>query len=355
MKKYVSELLSEMGDVGMYGDDMGTHSSGGIQGLKAIFIDPFLDVAKTGQAAVAGISSKAQVLIGGLISSIISSIIPTIEQKWDVLREKDAERAQQITQKYGEVFDRTNEALWTGDGALIRFLWDPGAFITTTAIQKSPESALNLLDTLTGHNSYIAGKTDKLKSLFSKVTDTVGVSQGRQQDKGWDTPRGGRGRRGGGGGGGGMGGGYGDGGGMGEVFDLNNKNLVLEGLMSKFINWSSDKRVQQALDGSPMVKSMKKEAQSLVKEHLNDVIRLAADLSDWDSTKTLDGLTNGDFSKKIFGLEKEEQRKSAKQVASKTKQAVKKYIVDGLKGEMKLVPKPLHKIYSQAISQIQKI
>jgi len=353
LRKYIQEILREDFSVDGFGDDMGTTSSGGIQGLKAIFVDPFLDVVKTGKAAVADLSSKTQVMIGGLIKSAIASVIPTVTVDWKGIRERDNQRSEAVMAKYGEVFDRTNEALWTGDGALLRFMYDPGAFITTTAIQKSPEAAIGLIDVLAGHNAEIESMTSKLKRGWDSVQGTIGMNAKRKNGGAKVLKGSGKGH---GGGGGGMGGMDGGGGFGGESLSRKEARVLVEGFLDKFINWSTDRRVHQAIDSSPITKKMKKDAESLTRAHLSDVYALAKRLSEWSSTKDLDKVTDGDFQRKLMGISNEEERKKAAQhVAKNVKKSILKHIADGLRAETKFIPKGLHKIYDQAIQQIEKI
>lgn len=334
-----------------------------LSGLEAIFVTPFTDVLKTGKAVVSDISSKSQYLIGGAMASIISAFVPGMEVDWKELKQKERERSEKIAAKYEDVFDRTNQALFTGDAALMSFLYAPHAFITTRALNKAPNVALDMLDTLGGEN--VSGITEPLRQQWEKIR--LPDRKGGPQDTG--------GYGGYGGGGYGYGddfgygdyGGYGDDGGDGDGGEsverddddiLQDSEIVvtegiLDKLKQKLQGMLNNKKVAQAVNNSPKAKAMRKDAVAMAKEHVKTVVGKAKEATNTRSTKTLEKYSDGKFLDVMKKVPDEDRQKAAAVVAKQTAKLAKKFYIEQLKAEAKQLPKGLQQIYQQGIEAIE--
>ena len=326
-------------------------------GLEAIFVTPFTDVFKTGKKVVADISSKSQQLIGGAMASIVAAFVPGMTVDWEELKQKERARAAKIEGKYSDVIDRTNAALFTGDGAVMSFMYAPHAFITSHAMNVAPDAALEMMDTLGGENEYVSRVTNALRKQWEKLR--IDTTKRRP-----DVGGGGYGY--GGGGGGGDYGGYGDDGGDGgdEAVERDDEDVLSDGeimmaegildkLKEKLQGMFKNKQMEQAISNSSKTKQMRKDAVAITKSHVEAVVKKAKQATNTKSTKTLEKYSGGKFKATMGKISSDDRRKAAAVVAQQTAKLAKKFYVDKLKEEAKSMPKGLQQIYMQGVKAIK--
>lgn len=357
LREYLQEILVEDGDdggdYGDYGYGGGGGGSGGGKGLAQlgpiadIFITPFTDVFKTGQAVVADISSKTQTLVGGILGSVIASFLPGLTVDWEELKRQEKERTNKIKEKYKDVFTRTNAALFTGDGAVFMFLSAPHEYLTYKAAEHAPDVVLNLLDAIMGErmDSFIG----RLRNRISSFKQALGTSQSRADTSVY----------GGGSGGGYGGGGYGDygyGGGDGYAESVSlNKRIISEKKTNELQSILSSKEVKQAIEKSPIINQMKKDFIQNIEYNVQIIVSKAKNDLKVESTEKLDKISKGKFKQGILKVTPEERKKAAKYVAIQLKKAIKKFYIEKLEAEAKKMPKSVQKIYYNGIKEIESL
>lgn len=248
-----------------------------------------------------------------------------METDWQQLKQNSKQRSEAIRQKYKDVFDRTDTALFQGDGALFSFLYSPAEYMTARVALKSPEAAMYILNIFAGANPMISSFLDKIKDKFKGLTDKIGVNAQRQ-------PR------------------Y-------EGFLIaSNNDLLEEGMLDSLKDMLQNKQLIQTIDNSPKAKEMKKFAVEAVKANLQDVVKSVKKQMNLKNTKKLDKLSDGKFQQEVMGrVPAEERQRTAGYVANQLKRAVKKFYIDKLKLEMKELPEGLRKYYTTTIKHIKSM
>lgn len=170
LKEYVkSVLLEDDGGYGMTAADISDSSPYGISmggpSLYKIFVEPFVDVFKTGKAAAEDMSTRSRAAAKVAFEAIASSLIPIYSTDYQKIFEKEHQQLAKIKEKYRDVFERTDKALFNegNDFVVMAFLMDPARYITFTALKSAPQAVLGVLEVLAGENAKLRRFFDKLK------------------------------------------------------------------------------------------------------------------------------------------------------------------------------------------------
>ncbi len=266
LKEYVKNvLLEDDGGYGMTAQDISDNSpygfSWGGPSLFKIFVEPFVDVFKTGKAAAEDISARSRAAAKVAFEAIATSLIPGLSSDYKAIFDKEHAELAKIRGKYRDVFERTDKALFNegNDFVLLAFLLDPARFITATALNKAPGAVLSVFE-------IFAGESLKLKSFFDKLK-LLPHAPGQSSDK---EPSGGY-----------MGGrGYIES----KIYEAGEQpqdpNAALKAKLS-------NPKVLAAIQNSSKAKAMKQDAMVLVNQTINDLLSKVKAVS---SARTLEDL-----------------------------------------------------------------
>jgi hypothetical protein len=260
LKEYVKNvLLEDDGGYGMTAADISDNSPYGISwggpSLYKIFVEPFVDVFKTGKAAAEDMSARTRAAAKVAFEAIASSLIPIYSTDYQKIFEKEHQQLAKIKEKYRDVFERTDKALYNegNDFVLMAFLMDPARYITFTALKSAPQAVLGVLEVLAGENAKLRSFFEKLKLNSHNSPASSGTSmnhmggQGRLESK------------------------------------LYEEGEPPDPLAAKLNN----PKVMAALQASPKVQAMKRDAQALVNATVNELLEKVKALN---AARTIDDL-----------------------------------------------------------------
>jgi len=192
LREYVRSILLEdsIGDAGISASDIADASGGGYGAsygggdLYGAFIQPFVDVFKTGLGKTKEITRKAISLIQLTVEGVLAAIIPGLSLDYeDVFKEEQAD-LQKIRGKYKDVYDRTNAALNSNDAAALAFMVSPELVLGNIARKQGPKAAKEILSVATG------GLSDDMLSKAKsgkQPGDFFGESQINEDDEAQNT------------------------------------------------------------------------------------------------------------------------------------------------------------------------
>ena len=194
LQETVRNALNEFDGGGDGGGDWGGGGGGGFSdygpSLYKTFLQPFVDVLETSQAAIETATSKVQLLMSVATYAVMSSVLPFVRADYDAMIKHDERRMQSIGQKYAEVYKRTDAALTevggNYDGAGVFAILFPhkvlaynmvkgGASVGEKSVKTLADTAFDFLDAITLNAT--EGITDPLrKSMgvqesFKRITE----------------------------------------------------------------------------------------------------------------------------------------------------------------------------------------
>lgn len=154
-----------------YGDDIGgggysdfsaygSIGGGGVDIFKKTFVDPFIDIFRSGQYAVEKATGSVFYFAKKLLVNFPRLFSPSKPLIFNEIRDQEKAAFARMDKRYSEVLQRNAEALENKDFKLILFLLNPKAALGVKLIQKSPKAAFNILNTFSGN---------KLKDLVSDI------------------------------------------------------------------------------------------------------------------------------------------------------------------------------------------
>lgn len=349
LKEYIRAVIEEEGDGGGdgdggygdygYGGGYGGGGGGGMYGygvsddfFKDIW-NAFVDPLKAAGGAFERLSSDIQKLAGVTSEMIMSAIIPGKIADFEKYDQEEQARLANIKDKYDDVFKRTDAHLFTGDAALMGFLFAPHEYLTTRLFKKSPEVALDAIEGLVGGNPSVLAITTPLKKQL------IGLRKYGRMARGPTSP------------------------------DFNpNESIVKtnpiieEGIfdsvkkaLSKLLN---NNTIKKAIENSSIVKQMQRDAEEYVKSWNSQVLDMAKDALELEDTQKLDKLTGGKFTDAVDKAGGPKQEKIvAKLSTASTKKGLKDFYTKEIKKKVKQLPDgenhPLAKHYLNTIKQIE--
>lgn len=152
---------------GAYGGGGGSY--GGPGSLKATFIDPFLDIVKTGLWGLEKLSTRAKNYLQQLVIGAIPLIFPVVKlgaQGYRDMLNKEKSELASIDNKYGPVLQRNMEAIQASDTWLFLFMIDPYAAMGEKLLEKAPGVVEELLASLAGINFDSLHKSNNLGHML---------------------------------------------------------------------------------------------------------------------------------------------------------------------------------------------
>lgn len=314
LREYVKNVLREddgaygMTAADMAGDGYGMGMFSGGPSLYKIFVEPFVDVFKTTQAAAEDVSTRARAAGKVAFEAIATSLIPGLSSDYQKIFDKEHQQLLKIKEKYRDVFERTDKALSNegGDFKLLAFLLDPARYISFKIARSAPEVALSAYETL-------AGESEHLRNFFNKLKIVSRTNGGKQKvtDAGvWST----------------NGPGYFEG----LVREASEEQSPLSARLS-------DPKLLKAISDSPKVQAMQRDAKAVVNQAVSELLSKVKALK---SARTLDDLArqvpNFDRSK-LAALQKlpPNERKSIEDtVLQQTKKAATEFYAKTLEKQM---------------------
>jgi len=138
LRDFLNETLKEYDG----GDDYGGGGGHGVSDdfIKGIF-DAFVDPLRHTAAFVERFSSEVQKFAGKLSEDLLTISIPGYKANYSKFERAHNERLNSIQDKYKEVFARTEANLFTGDAALMAFLFSPYKYTTGRILKTVHQSA----------------------------------------------------------------------------------------------------------------------------------------------------------------------------------------------------------------------
>ncbi len=137
------------------------------ESLKAAFVDPFLDIAKTAAYGIEDMSARTKSLLGTVFKGLPTLFIPFLEADYESINKQEAEDLKRIKEKYSDVLERNDEAFYGTDLMPMAFLLDPQLTLGARFAAKVPERVLRVIEILTGGN-------EKVTNLRKSVTVPLG-------------------------------------------------------------------------------------------------------------------------------------------------------------------------------------
>ena len=355
------------GGYGGYGGGYGGYGGGGGYGSSRsrgggggdghgvsddFFIDiwnAFVDPLKSSAAFVEKFSSKIQAIAGRLAETIAALAIPGYEADYEKYNDDEQERLNSIHEKYKEVFERTETHLFTGDAALMGFLYAPHEYLTTRLLKHSPDQALSAIEIIGGQNPAIQGFVDRGRDFTNRFKhvgrmrggptspNAIGI-QNRKMKKARRTEK--------------------------PIYTKlgaaqEGVVVVTEGLWDKLKDFMSNDKLKNAIKQSPMAKAMEKDAEEYTKNYVRGFVQMTKQHLDLENSEKLDQMTSGKFSQMIGDMDDESKKNTAKLAVVGTKKALKAKAAEKLNNKIKELPggdsHPLSKLYQAGISQIKSL
>lgn len=363
LKEVIHQILVEYS--GETEGDMGGMNAPGVsdQFFTDIF-NAFVDPLKTTAAFVSNFSSEVQKLAGKISEDVMATFLPGYEQDYEQYEKEHEERQKAIYEKYKKVFARTDAHLFTGDAALMGFLYAPHKYVTSRILKKSPDAALYMLDTISGNNASVKQFTDNARKYTKSLSHLGrmrggptspnplpidGIAQPKVKVK-WYNPQTSKQRD--------------------PTKTLYKQShtkstksesvqRINEGFFDKLAGMFKDNKIEQAVEQSPIAQKMRQDAEEYVKNYVQGVVEMTQEkISQLKSTDTLDQATGGKFSQLIDSQGLDDTKKVAQLVVGSTKKGIKALAAQDLKQkaeEMSKTAPSLAKIYQAGIKQIQSL
>jgi hypothetical protein len=162
-----------------YGDDIGGGSSdfsaygsiggGGVDIFKKTFVDPFIDIFRSGQYAAEKITGSIFYFAKKLLVNFPRLFSPSKPLIFNEIRDQEKAAFLRMNKRYAEVLKKNAEALQNKDFKLMVFLLNPKAILGAKLIQESPKAAFNILNTFSGNK--LQDLASDIKSAYNSLPD----------------------------------------------------------------------------------------------------------------------------------------------------------------------------------------
>lgn len=374
LKEYLNEILKEYGDEG-YGGGYGGRGGGDAYGVSDDFFkdifNAFVDPLRHTAAFVERFSSEIQQLAGKLSEDVMALYIPGYKADYEDFEKEHNQRINSIQDKYKEVFARTEAHLFTGDAALMAFLYAPHSYVTGRVLKTAPDAALSLIDLFAGGNQKVKNLTDKAREVTGRIghvgrmrggptsPSPIGINVGakkpiaepkmkpfpwwnpRKEPKGKDASKRYYGKT--------------------HYESISREEQIIQegikDMLSKIVGiFKKSPEIESAIQQSPLAQKMKADAEKMAKDYVNGVVSLTKEhINSLKSTKSLDKATGGQFSQLIQQKGVGETKKTAQLVVGSTKKGIKDMAVKNLKEKMAKMPSGLQQFYQAGISKIESM
>ena len=364
----IDEMLLEYGDsfghASDYGDGHGV-SDAFFKDLFNAFVDPLRHTA----AFVEKFSSEIQRMAGKLAEDVMAVMLPGYRAEYDQYEEEYQQRAENIMDKYSDVFARTEAHLFTGDAALMGFLYAPHQYITGRLAKSTPDAALAIIDMFAGGDPNVKQMTDKVRNITGRMKH-VGRMRGgptspspipvdvgakkpiveptmkpfpwwnpKSQPQGKDLSKRFYGKT--------------------HTESVERVDEGLKDILGQVVGLFKSDKIVNAIEKSPLAQKMQIDAEKYVSDYVKGVVVITKkSIKDLKSTTTLDQATDGKFSQLIQKRGVDDTKKMAQLVIGSTKKSIKDMAIKDLQNKMSKIPKvaaPLAKIYQAGIKQIKSM
>jgi len=315
IRKLIRAKLQEDFDGG--GDFGGDYGGGygfdpGSKRLYRAFVQPFVDVGETALAGIEKMSNKTQQFAATLLTGLAASLIPFAKGNYKEIDAAADQRAKEISEKYKELFDRTQRELYSDDAIMANFLWNPVRHISGLVAVKSPNMALKLIDIVSGGNAYVKSFTNSVRDKFGFKTENK----------------------------------------------IKNKKLLSEiGKKDVLTKVVSHPEVKKSIEKSKYYKSMKSDAKKLVKQHVSSAIKKAKGIMNFNSVEDVLKKTGAKIDlDAIKKMEPSERSQAESVVINQAKDLIRNYFKEQLmKYSKKLDQEELAAIVKNGISVLESI
>ncbi len=139
------------------------------ESLKAAFIDPFVDVAKTFMYGIEDLSARGKALIKTIYQGVPTLFVPLLNADYKKIREEEKAEIDAVREKYSDVLERNNAAFYDTDLAPLAFIMNPQGVLAKKLLNKTPQAGLAVLKTLevitNGNEKVVALKNNFIKML----------------------------------------------------------------------------------------------------------------------------------------------------------------------------------------------
>ena len=187
LREYVKEVLKEdditAGSIMAMGADMkpyGVHY-GYSDDLYKIFVKPFVDVVDTAAGKTKELSLKAQTAAKVAFETIVTSLIPVVEDSYKEIFASEKEAIDKVRQEYDAVYKSNWDAFKDNDVLCAAFMYSPTMLLTLAFAKKSPKAASRMISTLSGGT--LDPWLNKLATKFGwKDSGPVQTGLGRSDD-----------------------------------------------------------------------------------------------------------------------------------------------------------------------------
>lgn len=368
LREAIDEMLLEYGDgfgtAGDYGDGHGV-SDEFFKDIFNAFVDPFRHTA----AFIEKFSSEVQKMAGKLAEDVMAAYLPGYKADYEQYEEEYKERSSAIMDKYSKVFARTEAHLFTGDAALMGFLYAPHQYITGRLVKSTPDAALSIIDMFAGGDPDVKQMTDKIRDVTGRMKHVgrmrggptspnpipvdVGIKKPiaeptmkpfpwwnpKSQSAGKDPSKKFYGKT--------------------HTESVERIDEGFKEILGKIAGLFQSDKVVDAIEKSPLAQKMQADAERYVADYTKGVVNMTRkSIKGLKSTSSLDKATGGKFSQLIQQRGQDDTKKMAQLVVGSTKKGIKDLAIKGLKEKMSKIPKaaaPLTKIYQAGIKQIQSL
>lgn len=285
--------------------------------------------------SIAKVGAKARSLLSVIVRGVPSLVIPFVRTYYDQIYSREAAQMSKIRQKYPDVFKNAGQ-LFTDDAKMVAFMINPVLMLSAVATDATLDAALGLAAALGAGDQAI---TDQIKRIWRNVNRMPGqvqkvkkVVQGKPTNDDDDISF--------------------------EAF-LREDQTPQRSASRIF----KDSRFQQRLSKSPIVQTLKKNAETMKNATLNAVIKLAQDISqiqDLEGIKDLDAGLAQKIEQQISRLEPDETEAILKPIIDQVKQASIQALVERLNvsieelQQLRVPPaSEMIRAYQKAIEQIE--
>lgn len=322
MKRSEKELLREF--VKLVQEDYGAYSYDGInlsmdamgpggahfgsdKELYNIFIKPFTDVFNVAKGKTKEMSQRTQTLAKIGFEALATTLIPILADDYDQIFSEEREELQKIKSEYAEVYNATWDVLKDNDVVLAAFMYAPAAVLSYAFFQEAPKAALDLLSVLGGGTLDAFVQSFKMKFLSSnpsknsfKKSEGPGMPFESRKHK---------------------------------LLLLNENDQSAEAVFKKNMK---RKEVLSALESSPIVQRMQKQARNVVRDALTTTFERIKGIMAANTIEDLEKITK----KQLPGADKlkkapdNERKVAEQQLLSAAKQAAKKLYIKGIEDQV---------------------
>lgn len=359
LKEVIKNHLQEYGidDGGDYGMGPGV-SDDFFKDIWNAFVDPL----KTSARFIENFSSEIQRVAGLLSEDVYKMIYPLYIKNYEKHEEKYDERQKAIHDKYKEVLARTEAHLFTGDAALMAFLFAPHEYITGRMMRDAPDTALNIIDMFAGGNKKIKDLTDRAREYTVHMKHWGRMAHGPTSPSPaaidgvkfppikprWFSPKTSK---------------------QTDYSKLMYKKThtesidldenVMKNMLNKVSSLFQDKELKKTIEQSPLAQSMQQDAIEYTQNYVNDFVKMTDEtISNLEDPSFLNKSTGNKFAKLFKKVGKDETKKTAQLVVGSSKKGIKNSAIEELTKSMNELPKnaaPLKKVYQNGINVIKSL